>query len=683
MDNDIAVRRSKHNRVQKSERLQCAPRSPLDPSFHSLLDSRLGRSTAMSKCSKVEKQDVLQAVVVASFFHKNFWPAAGKNDSCLVPLVNKPLLYYTLDLLESSGIVDVVLFCSSCSADRIKAFVRDTSFHRLNVVYTSSDTCRSFGDVLRHLDACALIRNDFVLLWGNVIGKLPLLPLVKRFKELRQKDKGAVMTLIYQQGDSDAGQTLVLSSDSHRVLFHNKSRGKINLPLELVLNETVEIRRDLLETNIAICSTAVPPLFADNFDFQTKDDFVKGLLINEEILNSTLYVHVIDKGYVNEVFDWPSYQKASHDILYRWSYPQVPEIIDKYSLRYGNVYFGENLKLALTCDVGNDTVIGSDSSFGSNTSILKSIIGKNCIIGNNVIIENSYLFNGVVVKDNCVLRFSVIGENCRIKENSIITDSCILGSNVVIEPTTELKQKQLCSSNFNNKMIKLSSEAYVYNAENDSDSDDEQETCGLRYRKKSTSSYSCSSSDNDDTASIIASIPDDTCMFYSEVVDSLIRGFEDHVHCDNLILEINSSRYAYNINYREANFQVIRAMLTLNSKADLESLNQVRYYAQLQSQLDYFLPVLRNYIKNTDSCEDCLSAIEDVAKGEDMLNTVVVKVIHHLYDVNILSEESILKWHQKDEDDGPFSKSIRDKTSKLVEWLKDAEEETDSDDDSS
>jgi len=123
-------------------------------------------------------------------------------------------------------------------------------------------------------------------------------------------------------------------------------------------------------------------------------------------------------------------------------------------------------------------------------------------------------------------------------------------------------------------------------------------------------------------------------------------------------------------------------MLTLNSKAELEALNQVRYYTQLQSKLDYFLPVLRNYIKTTDSCEDCLSAIEDIAKGEELLNTVIVKVIHHLYNMNILSEESILKWHEKEEDT-QFAKNIREKANKLIEWLKDAEEETDSDEDDS
>lgn len=39
-----------------------------------------------------------------------------------------------------------------------------------------------------------------------------------------------------------------------------------------------------------------------------------------------------------------------------------------------------------------------------------------------------------------------------------------------------------------------------------------------------------------------------------EVIDSLTRGFEDKLACDNLILEINSSRYAYNVTLKEVSF---------------------------------------------------------------------------------------------------------------------------------
>lgn len=634
-----------------------------------------------------KQQDVLQAVVVASFFHKNFWPAADRDHACLVPLANRPLIHYPLDMLEAAGVADVVVFCPSGGADRVRRATAAAAA-RMNVVYASSDTCRSLGDVLRHLDACALIRGDFVLLWGNAVGRLPLLELAARFKALRQRrDKGAVMTTVCQRtADGRGGQTLALDARTGRVLYHTRRRGRLDLPLDAVLDApAVRVRRDLADTGVALCSAAVPPLFADNFDFQTMDDFVKGLLINEEILNSTLYVHELDGdgcgGHAGAVSDWPSYQRVTRDVLRRWTYPQVPELYGAYGLRHGNVYLGERIKLAHTCRVGDDTMVGPGSAFGADTLVRGSVVGAGCAVGDNVAVEDSYLFDGVRVRDNCVVRGSVVGAGCTVGENCKITDGCVLGDGVVVEPGTELRRKRVCGAG-GDKTVRLSERAHVYDADGDSDSDDGRGAVGPTGRAPSVSSGGCTSSsdDDDDTASVAGSVPDDLCMFYTEVVDSLIRGFEDHVHCDNLILEINSSRYAYNINYREANFQVIRAMLTLDSKAELEALNQVRYYAQLQSKLDYFLPVLKNYIKNVDSCEDCLSAIEDTAKGEEMLNVVVPKVIHHLYDVSVLSEESILKWHQK-EQDSQFAKNIREKTDKLVQWLKEAEEETDSDED--
>lgn len=50
---------------------------------------------------------------------------------------------------------------------------------------------------------------------------------------------------------------------------------------------------DLLDPCIAICSPAIPPLFADNFDFQTLDGFISGVIEND-LLTNTLYMAKLD-----------------------------------------------------------------------------------------------------------------------------------------------------------------------------------------------------------------------------------------------------------------------------------------------------------------------------------------------------------------------------------------------------
>lgn len=74
-------------------------------------------------------------------------------------------------------------------------------------------------------------------------------------------------------------------------------------------NPAVSIRHDLKDTHVAICSSSVLPLFSDNFDFQTRDDFVRGLLMNEEIMGSTLYWALISGSqYGSAVVNWRMFE---------------------------------------------------------------------------------------------------------------------------------------------------------------------------------------------------------------------------------------------------------------------------------------------------------------------------------------------------------------------------------------
>lgn len=95
-------------------------------------------------------------------------------------------------------------------------------------------------------------------------------------------------------------------------------------------------------------------------------------------------------------------------------------------------------------------------------------------------------------------------------------------------------------------------------------------------------------------------------VFLSEVIDSLTRGWDEKSNPDFLILEINSSRYAYNMTLSEVNFYVVRAIFSLRpiSEAGADILSALK---QLLSHLN---PVLKNYIRGKDAMQDCLKAIE-------------------------------------------------------------------------
>ena len=101
----------------------------------------------------------------------------------------------------------------------------------------------------------------------------------------------------------------------------------MKVPLEMMAeNDIVHFKFDLLDLGIAICTQAVPPLFADNFDCQTLDEFIIGVL-QDDLTDNTLHIHELgNDGYAARITDYHTLFGVQNDLVHRWLYPIVPEI---------------------------------------------------------------------------------------------------------------------------------------------------------------------------------------------------------------------------------------------------------------------------------------------------------------------------------------------------------------------
>lgn len=112
---------------------------------------------------------------------------------------------------------------------------------------------------------------------------------------------------------------------------------------------------------------------------------------------------------------------------------------------------------------------------------------------------------------------------------------------------------------------------------------------------------------------------------------------------------------------------------------------------KIETVLNHFLPLIKNYIKNQNSQKDCLIALEEFTLST--LNapsiTLLTKVMSFLYEQEVIEEDIILSWHSSPstisslisdvEYDLKDQMSIRKQKSILafIQWLKEAEEESD------
>eukprot|EP00775_Hariotina_reticulata_P010863 gene10863-11017_t len=314
---------------------------------------------------KVEAKQVLTAVLLADSFTQRFRPITVEKPKVLLPLVNVPLLEYTLEWLALNRVEEIIIFCCA-HADQIKAYLADSKWlkQRLPRVTTVTSTnCFSLGEAMRSLDQKDIIKSTFVLVSGDTVSNMDLRPALAAHKERIERDKDSIMTM------------------------GTRARGSQFWKLDAALwseRDSVQVRSDLLDTHIAICSPEVLMMFSDNFDYQTlKRDFVVGTLSEEE-LGKKIYLHILEGEYAARIHNLRSYDAVSRDLMGRWAFPFVPDT---------NVFYKAGP--------------WGPSSYRYARGHNHSVIGRGCTIGKNCRLHGCYL-QGVVVSAGATVLQGVV-----------------------------------------------------------------------------------------------------------------------------------------------------------------------------------------------------------------------------------------------------------------------------------
>jgi len=686
--------------------------------------------------SKLEKDENLIAVVMTDDFDENFSIITENKPKCLLPLANKEMIDYTLEFLQSSNVQDCYVYCSK-HVQQIKEHLSRMHWiksaknepqvcrSKMNVHVIADENCHSFGDAMRDLDEKGILRSHFILTSADVVSNVNIDTLIKEHKHRYDKSKDTTLTLVYQHADpghqsrSKSQEVLLVTKrESNRILYHSRAKNsferktkghnRVQLPLELFTGsgcEETEVRYDLADTGIAICAPTVPLQFAERFDCQTLDDFIKGS-IEDDIADHFLYAAVIGDtgngnvctGYAAKVADFLTYLSVTNDVLNRWVYPLVPEAnissIGKkaYHVSRHNVYKAECALLLQGSKLQQNVIIGPDTVIGENTVLDHVSVGRGCKIGSNTSIFNSVLYDNIKIGSNCKLN------QCIVSEKVVIGDNVVIHEKSIIEPGFYIKDN--CIKRY------LSTEVPAEEGLNTTDDADEKVKSDLAYIEKvwgeiavsddesTDSSFRLDYTDNDSDADDsgvpdIINDPDAKFQrFYQEVLESLQRGLEEDTDGGNLVLEINASRHAYAMTQPQVIKSVIMSVLSIGtiSARKIDTTSHT-YLAEIRTKLDFFKNVLKKYVKNEESELNCLKGIELHCRKDESFLTILPKTIHFMFDqMEVLSEESILSYYYNQSiaddfqhehvDENSIIYKVKRKLDPLVKWL----EEPDSDD---
>lgn len=308
----------------------------------------------------------------------------------------------------------------------------------------------TYGEVMRDLHGKHLLNGDFLLVNGDVIGNIPLDDALAKHRARRQTDRSAIMTMVLREvglqhkvRESAARPLFIIDPTKDRCLHYEEiqppsqtsydSSTYPSVELELIESHPeIDVRNDLYDCRIDICTPEVLGLWADSFDYQVpRTQFLFGVLKDYELNGMKIHTHIIKDHYATRVQNLHAYGLVTQDVISRWTFPLCPDTNlfpgYAYSFKRRFIYQEQGAVLARSAIVRSRTVIGKNTSIGENSVITNSVIGRRCLIGNNVVLDGAYIWDDAVVGDDTEVRNAVVanravvGSKCRIQPGALLS----------------------------------------------------------------------------------------------------------------------------------------------------------------------------------------------------------------------------------------------------------------------
>lgn len=694
-----------------------------------------GGNAKDKKSGEEERHEPLQAVVLCDSFETRFNPFTLERPRCLLPLANTPLIEYTLEFLAGSGAEEIFLYCGN-HTDTVEEYLQNSKWTSHTAPFSLEiirSTSRSVGDCMRDLDQKGLIVGDFICVYGDVVANISLTGALAAHRARREKNKNAIMTMVLREaGESHRAKpthmrpTFVIDQDTGRCAHYEQIRPgqspTLDVPGEVLKDHVdLEVREDLIDCGIDICTPNVLAQYTDNFDWQLpRRGFLYGTLKDFETYQMMIHTHIVTEEYAARVKNLQAYDAISRDVVSRWTYPLTPDTNlvagQTFQLHKGGVYREEGVVLARSSMVGRNCVLGKATSIGEQANITNSVIGRRCVIGNRVKIDGAYIWDDARIGDDTVIEKAVIaneasiGKRCKVERGALISYGTRVSDGTTVSGdrrVTTLKRKRGYETSdivqvpadpkivgedgvgyhmeFDDEEEEEVAEAVLIGIQNmdlsmddistfDSDEEEDDEYEPSRARANSTRSDSFASIDSEESGENKSSVQE----FHREAVNSLFDDMKKGTDPDTMQLELKSMRLTANAEDK----QVRRALAVAFNKRVAHLMESGK---SAKDSTETLFPQYNRLVKG------CVSADEEDEQAEFLLliqtdlthraqgEKMMLFLSNALATNDLIEAEGFEKWWN-DERSSATEKlvAVRKETEQLVKVL--CEEDEDEDD---
>lgn len=329
----------------------------------------------------------VKAVILSGGYGTRLRPLSCTRPKLLFPVASRPILDWTIEHLQNSGIKDIVLAVGHMDRE-----IRDhlKSATDVNVTYSKERGPLGTGGAIKNAEEVIGHDEPFLVFNGDVLAFPDLRKLIALHRE-----RGGIATISVYEVDKPERFGVILIDEMGRIKrFVEKPRKRIG---------------NLINAGIYVFEPAI-------FDFIPKGR----ISLEREVFpvlcqRGLLYAFRLGGDWVDVGLP-EDYLLANKILLKRFGKRVAP-----------------SARISPRAIIEGDVAIGDSAEIGDYATIEGStVIGDNVIIGKGAAIEGSVLFPDVKLGEEASIKEAAIGEGAVIGARAKIMRGCIIGDGVLI-----------------------------------------------------------------------------------------------------------------------------------------------------------------------------------------------------------------------------------------------------------
>ena len=354
----------------------------------------------------------MKAILLAGGFGTRLRPLTMHTPKPIVPIFDRPFLYYQIDLLKQVPEIDEVILSLNYQPAEIEALVGDGAETGLRIRYLVEPSPLGTGGAIKfaapHLDGTVIVFN------GDVLTKIDLAALVALHRRRRAR-----ATVVLTPVDNPAAYGLV----------ETDTEGNVRRFLEKPSPD--EITCNTINAGIYV----LEPETFDRIPSDTKYSIERRYFPSLVEQGETFVAH-INRDYWLDIGTPETYGQAHRDIMTgRCAAPPFDEGRVGQAVVDPTASVHPRAKLEPPCFIGARARIGDGARIAAHSVVCRSVA-----VGENATIDGAIIWPETVIGADATVHDAIIGRGARVDPYAVIGPGVVVGDHSVLTAHTKLSR---------------------------------------------------------------------------------------------------------------------------------------------------------------------------------------------------------------------------------------------------